>query len=592
MARQVAALSARLLGSVALLILPRIADAQEFVRQAVLVAPFRSDSAPGAATLARDVARMVRERTAARLDPREAKVVDGFLLENLLIETGYTRTTIPRDFELRVSSQKLRADEIVRGVVTRQNGAIVVTARLALLRSWDIQQPLPVVRAATAALAADALAQEIVKARAQLVGLRRCENALAKSDRATAVREAERAIRAYPPAVMARDCLIAALLDGTTAADSLRRIADEVLAFDSTNTYAAVTRADMLEVEKRAAPAVAQWARVLALHPDSLPLGTRVVEALLRLQQPATALADTRQLRATFPNDATLRRLHFRAHSALAHWKDAAALGDTLENEDATFRADSNYATRYIESLRQSGDSLAALEISVRAVRRYPHDARIYLQYLQVLGAETIGALPRGLATFPDIPELYTLAATAARKAGKRADAVRATREAIRRDSTRTQQFLVLADLYFEDNQLDSLTQVLTRAPRTGDAADMLRTYVIARGLTVLRAAGDSLPAAQQAAVSLLVLADSIDSRTDSRAYVAAASLQMAREQLLQASKRRTCTDSRAADATLGLSASAISRGLGDGANAAEIQSAFDAMRAAVDNANTVLCKG
>ena len=41
-----------------------------------------------------------------------------------------------------------------------------------------------------------------------------------------------------------------------------------------------------------------------------------------------------------------------------------------------------------------------------------------------------------------------------------------------------------------------------------------------------------------------------------------------------------------------GLSASAISRGLGDGANAAEIQSAFDAMRAAVDNANTVLCKG
>ena len=46
-----------------------------------------------------------------------------------------------------------------------------------------------------------------------------------------------------------------------------------------------------------------------------------------------------------------------------------ATLGDSLEHEDEVFRTDANYAARFIEGLRQSGDTLGALEISVRAVR-------------------------------------------------------------------------------------------------------------------------------------------------------------------------------------------------------------------------------
>lgn len=119
----------------------------------------------------------------------------------------------------------------------------------------------------------------------------------------------------------------------------------------------------------------------------------------------------------------------------------------------------------------------------------------------------------------------------------------------------------------------------------------MLRTYSIARGLLLLRAAGDTLPSQQHAAIAMLVLADSIESGADSRAYVAAATLQLARSQLLQASKSRRCADSQLAFETLAFSASAIDRGLGDGVNAAEITAMFAAMRSAVDNATRVLCK-
>ena len=574
---------------------PRALAAQEFVRQSLLIAPLRPDSggssARDAARTAKQVTDAVRERTGQRTDVKSLRVLEGYRLDNLLLELNYKPQQRIGDAELRFFGQQLRADEVLVGRVVPQPAGVTVVARLALLRSWGMQQPLPVVRAATPALAGDALAREIVSARAQLTGVRRCENALARGDRRAAAREAEGAIRAYAPAVIARDCLIAALIDGTTSADSVRRLTDDVLAIDSTNLFAAVVRADALETEGRTADAVAQWRRVYALRNDSLALGVRIVEGFLRLQQPADALTDATDLLTRLGADARLRRLVFRAHAALAHWRETAALGDSLELEDAAFRADSNYATRYVEALRQQGDTLAALEVGVRAVRRHAGDARLYLQYLQLLGMETGSALPRGLTRFPEVPDFYVLTASAARKAGNRTDALRATQEAIRRDTSRTTLYLQLADLFVEAQRTDSAAAVLARAPRTGEQAELLRTYTVARGLLLLRAAGDTLPVQQQAAVSMLWLADSVSSRADSRAYAAAATLQLARAQLLQASKTRTCADARTADATLGQSAAAIERGLGESANAAEITSMQAAMRSAVDNAMTVLCR-
>lgn len=580
-----------------LLVVPalRPVAAQEFVRQSLLIAPFRVDStAPSGSNLARtarQLAELTRARFAQRADPRAVKVLEGYRLDNLLLELNYKPQVTLGDAELRFFGQQLRADEVLLVQVSQRDGLITLQPRLSVLRSWGMPQPLPTVRAATAALVAEALVREVLSARAQFTGLRRCENAMAKGDRVTAAREAEAAIRAYPQAVIARDCLLAALLNGTTAADSVRRVADDVLAIDSTNLFAAVMRADALEAERRPVDAGVQWRRVYALRADSLALGIRVVEALLRVQLPAEALSNATDLQARLGANAALRRLAFRAHATLAHWKDVAVLGDSLEHEDEIFRTDANYAARFIEGLRQSGDTLGALEISVRAVRRHPTDSRVYVQYLQLLGVEALHALPRGLSTFPDVPELYVMKASAARQAGKRSDALRATREAIRRDSSLTAQYLTLADLFVEELQPDSAAATLARAPRGGEQSELLRTYSIARGLLLLRAAGDTMPSQQHAAIAMLVLADSIASRADSRAYVAAATLQRARSQLLQASKTRLCADSRLAFETLAIAGSAIDRGLGDSANAAEITTMFAAMRSAVDNATSVLCK-
>lgn len=586
------------------LVLPAIASAQvsakagdkrpvprEFTQQLMVVVPFRADSAPGAAEEARKVSDATRNRLGKLLDEQEVSLLANYRLNALLIKSSYRRNSELSDVETRIVAGELRADEIVVGHVRREGRAFITDARLARIRNWNMQQPLPSVRAATPEAAGEAVAAEVLKARAQLPGLRRCENALSKSDLRTAAREAESAIRAYPRAVIARDCLIAALRDGNTGADSLLRVADDALAIDSSNTFAEVARAQSLEALQRSREAVAQWNRLYTQHYDSLSLGVTIVEALLRLQQPSTALTDAQALEKRFGDNPQLRRLRFRAFSQLGQFSAAATLGDSLEAADETFRADSAYTVRHVEALRQLSDTLAALEMSVRGVRRFRGDSRLYLQYLQLLGVEQAVALPRALSRFPDVPEYRLLAAREARRAGNRRVAISETRAALARDSSLTTQYLALADLLLEENHADSAAMVLRSAPRTGEQSETLRSYALARGVQLLRAAADTAPARQRIALTVLLLADSVASREDSRATLAAASLQVSRSHLVDAFRTNACADVQRADEVLAISSAAMTRGLGNGPSVTEIGAAYEAMRKAVSDALTVRCK-
>ena len=565
--------------------------APEFVRQTLVVVPFRADSTPNLREEAHRVSDVVRNRLGKLLDAQQVDVLANYHLNAVLVRSDYQRNADLGDVETRLAASKLRADEIVMGTVRREGRQFVVEARLARIRNWTMQQPLPSIRAATPQAAGETLAAEVVRARAQLVGLRRCENALSASDLSAAARDAESAIRQYPQAVIARDCLIAALRDGATGADSLLRVANDALALDSSNTFAEVARAQALEAMRRTRDAVDQWNRLYTQHYDSLTLGITVVEALLRLQQAPTALADARALEQRFGDSPELRRLRFRAFSQLRQFGHAAALGDSLERTDDTFRADSAYTIRHIEALRQRDDTLGALELAVRAVRRFPGDARLYLQYLQLIGAEQAVALPRGVSRFPDVPEFRLLAAREARRAGDRRTAIRETRAALARDTTLTTQYLALADLFLEENHPDSAATVLARAPRAGEQAETLRSYTLARGVQLLRAAADTAPRRQRVALGLLLLADSVASREDSRATVAAAALQVARSHLVDAFRTNRCADVLLADTVLSLATVAVNGGLGSGAGTSEIAAAYEAMRNATTEALASRCK-
>jgi hypothetical protein len=109
----------------------------------------------------------------------------------------------------------------------------------------------------------------------------------------------------------------------------------------------------------------------------------------------------------------------------------------------------------------------------------------------------------------------------------------------------------------------------------------------------LFRAAADSAPARQQAGLALLLLADSLATRGDSRSTIAAASLQVARGHLVTASRTRSCDATRRAEEALQTATDAIARGLGDGnqSGETEIIAASEAMRRAVADALTLLCR-
>ena len=86
-------------------------------------------------------------------------------------------------------------------------------------------------------------------------------------------------------------------------------------------------------------------------------------------------------------------------------------------------------------------------------------------------------------------------------------------------------------------------------------------------------------------------LADTLGSQDDSRALLAAASLQLARAEYVTATETRACPDVTRADSTLALSAGALERGVGNGGGATELTEVYGALRAAVDNAVKVLCR-
>jgi len=222
-------------------------------------------------------------------------------------------------------------------------------------------------------------------------------------------------------------------------------------------------------------------------------------------------------------------------------------------------------------------------------VKRHPGDVGLYLQYLKLVTGENAAALARGLAFFPGSSELHVMAARSAVSAGRRRDAIASLSAAVGTDPFLLQGFLQMAELWFEEGQPDSALAAIARAPRQG-ATDLLRAYAIARGRQLIRAASDTTPLAWKRAVSLFAMADTLDSQSDSRALLAASTLQLARSELVVATQVKACPEASRASDALHLSSATLDRGVGEGSGATELYEAYGALRAAVDNAVKILC--
>jgi tetratricopeptide (TPR) repeat protein len=569
---------------------PLVAQRQEFTQQTLMVAPLHFGDAVSGRS-ARQVAASLRSAISRLSNRRELFVVGTDTVEILLERAGFKYDTVIDEAMTLVLAQQMRADEVIVGSVANRDGLIEARTELALMRDWRLRQPLPVVRGRSVRSVVDTLAAAIVRARQQMPGLRRCENAARSGNPQLALKSAEEAISLYPASTLARTCLTMVLRYNDIGADVIARASEELLNIEPRNIIAAVLRANALSSLERRDSAAAAWEHIVSLRPDSLALATAAADELMRLQQPTAVVRVTGKLLSVHEGDLPLRRLRFRAQIALSAWPDAAALGDSLTVVDDEFDTDSSYTARHIEALRLSGDTLLALARSARAVKQHSGDLSLYLQYLSLVNAEHTTALPRGIVRFPESSELNVLAAREAVAAGRRQAAIASLGSAVRQDPLLMQGFLQIAELWFEEEQPDSAVSAILRAPRSTNP-DLLRAYAVSRGRQMLRGASDTAVVVWQRAHRLFALADSLDSQDDSRSLIAAVTLSVARAELVAAIPAKSCAGAERADSALVLSAGVLDRSAGNGRTDPAMSEAFNALRTSTDDAKRVFCNG
>jgi hypothetical protein len=153
------------------------------------------------------------------------------------------------------------------------------------------------------------------------------------------------------------------------------------------------------------------------------------------------------------------------------------------------------------------------------------------------------------------------------------------------------QGHLQIAELWFEEQQPDSAIAAILRTPRN-QSSELLRAYVVSRGRQLLRGASDTATTVWQRAIVLFALADSLDSQDDSRSLLVAATLSLARAELVLGIPAKSCPAAERSNRALALSADALDRGAGggDGGDNSSMRETFTALRLAVENAMRVYC--
>jgi tetratricopeptide (TPR) repeat protein len=457
---------------------------QEFIRQRLLVHNF--DAGRGS------LGRRLGDAIAGAIDHGRGKdlsvVGRGDMLQQLE-KAGYNSDSVLLASEIRDQTRRYRADEYVVGRAITNGRAMRLEGLLVLTRDSALRQPITTAELPDVDPAADAFGAEVLRARQQLIPVRRCENAMRAGNARDAAAFALDGIKAYPRATIARACLLRAYTASGQQPDSLLRVANALLAIDSTSTYgweAAAKANDELAHKDEAGRA---WKALAVLQAHDADVVARVVTALMRDGNPAIAKPIIAQAVLDRPDDEHLAGLHWRVLLAAEDWTNATRVGEALRKLSPAYETQPDYFIRMAGAYRNGNQPFRAIAAAAEGVAIHPEDPELYLLYTQLVLGENDAALARGLERFPTSGKLLALDAQQKRKRGDRQGALEATRKAIAEDSTLARSYLQLAQAFIDVEQNDSALVVLQAGIKSVADSAVVAQFTLARGNAMYRAA-------------------------------------------------------------------------------------------------------
>ena len=520
---------------------------QKYTTQIMIVPAFRS-SDRGLGGKAGDI---VRGRVAGAFPKAELRVVSGGDMDDWLRRSGFEENVVLSEGELKELAKKFRADERIVGTVARANGKVRIDATLSLIRDQRLSQPLGA-EAATIDAAADAIAKEAITARAQLVPLRQCENFNREGKSREATVAAAAGIAAFPRAVPARICLLAALHRIEAKPDSIASVARAVLDVAPDNPIALEDLAQAYDALGKTSEASRHWVHLLATDSTSEELTERVVNALSR--EGNAKLAQPLIDRGTdlHQDNLMLLKLRWLVHLANSDWKGAITSGEALLSRDPATQADPEFYGRLANAYRADSQPTHALATAASGVAKFPKHAPLYIVYLQLLHNESAAALPRGLAAFPDNAELHVLAAQSLKTSGNASGALEETKRALAANPNLPHGFLQLAQLEFDVGQVDSAFAAMQDATKHGEDSATVAQFALARGNSLYKAAtGTQKREDFQRAIKFLELAEHIAPSPQAKFLLGASALSVSQSAATEAPTSKSCELTKLADSSL-----------------------------------------
>lgn len=538
-------------------VVARPARAQEFVRQRLLVHNFGSRDV----RLGRRAADKVNS-VIGRGRPDNLELANRGDMLRKLEEAGYNPDSVLMPGEMRSLAREYRTDEYVMGqVVTGPGRTVRLRGYLVLTRDSTLRQPIPTVERPDLDAAAQAFGTEVLRARAQLVPERRCENALRSGKPAAAATAAQEGIRAYAQAAISRICLLRAYEELGQRPDSLLRVARELLEVDSVSARGWQAMAEAFDLQGHPDSAGQAWSRAADLQQHDATAIGQIVMALMSDGNDSIARPFIIQAVNDHPDDKHLAGLHWRVLLATADWANAVRAGEALRRMDDAYETQPEYFLRMATAYRNLNEPVRAVATAAEGVTRHPSDRDLYLFYTQLVLAEGDTALARGLERFPDDGKLLALDAQLRRKRGDLQGALASTRRAIARDSTLVHGNLQLAQAFIDVGQSDSALVALAQGLRSATDSSLAAQFALARGNALYQGASTSHRRADfELALRYVQLSDRLSPSANAGFLIGSAAFGVAQLASTEAAGARSCELAMTADTNLVLAETQLAR--------------------------------
>ncbi|MCE9603190.1 MAG: tetratricopeptide repeat protein [Gemmatimonadetes bacterium] len=359
----------------------------------------------------------LRERLIRAFPSRILWVIDRKDIIAVLEQSGYDTTAqlAPSDESQLAKAQ--RADEYLRGRVTRNGDVYTAEAWIVLTRDNALMQPLPPSTGNRADRATAGLVKSIQDARTQIDNEKQCMSLARTQKYAEAIAIADAAILEYPNATLVRYCKMNVLAAQQAPDSAMLKAANEILAIDPTSKIALGVAADAQKKLGNVDAANDLLVRLLATNPQDAALANKVVDALAASGKWDVAKRVVLQAVQDNPGDLDLISLQFRILAAAGDFKPALKTGEEMVLMDTSL-ANVVYFNRMVALYAADSQPQKAAESAARATQKFPKDADLWQLYAQVLKKagqvqQSIAASRRALELNPKIPNGWTQIAVA-----------------------------------------------------------------------------------------------------------------------------------------------------------------------------------